>query len=161
MDVNWVIDRLPVTHSGRNNAQGLRSVNTIFRHHDERSHRPKVVCSHKIDVVHTLSSCMCASLLSTSSCSSCGTIHLKRNESCLCEVKPCEPWMGIAHEVKLSPDALAESVSSGCASALLAQHPHMVPHQFWLPLHCVDQATTRAYEMLVEPWLFFTRWKTH
>ena len=62
------------------------------------------------------------------------------------EVKPCETWMGFAHEVKLSLEALAESVSSGCASALLAQHPHMVPHQLELPLHCVVQATARASE---------------
>ena len=41
VDANWVIDRLPVTHSGRSDAQGLRSVNTIFRHHDRMSHRPK------------------------------------------------------------------------------------------------------------------------
>ena len=44
---NWVVGRLPVTQSGRNDAQGLRSVNAIFHHHDQRSHRPKVVCSRK------------------------------------------------------------------------------------------------------------------
>ena len=42
---NWVIGRLPVTQSGRNDAQGLRSVNAIFHHHYQMSHRPKVVCS--------------------------------------------------------------------------------------------------------------------
>ncbi len=51
-----------------------------------------------------------------------------------------------AHEVKLKLEALADSVSSGCASALLAQYPHMVPHQLELPHHCVVQATTMAYE---------------
>ncbi len=39
--------RLPVTQSGRNDAQGLRSVNAIFHHHYQMSHRPKVVCSRK------------------------------------------------------------------------------------------------------------------
>ena len=34
MDVNWVIERLPVTHLGRLNALGLRSENTIFHHHE-------------------------------------------------------------------------------------------------------------------------------
>ena len=52
----------------------------------------------------------------------------------------------IAHEVKLiTRGILANSVSSGCASAHQAQHPHMVPHQFELPRHCVVQATLRTY----------------
>ena len=71
---------------------------------------------------------------------------LKRTGQCMDEVKPCETWMYFAHEVKLvTCGILAKSVSSGCASALQAQHPHMVPLGFELPLHCVVLATTRAY----------------
>ena len=71
---------------------------------------------------------------------------LKRTGQCMDEVKPCETWMYFAHEVKLvTCGILAKSVSSGCASALQAQHPHMVPRQLELPLHCVVLATTRTY----------------
>ena len=38
--------RRPVTQDGRDDAQGLRSVNAIFHHHYQMSHRPKIVCSH-------------------------------------------------------------------------------------------------------------------
>ena len=83
----------------------------------------------------------------------------------VCEVKPCDNGWFCPWSFKFSLDALAGSVSSGCASALLATY---ILTWFLINLKClfcVVQATTRTYKMLVKPWLLLrvasTRRKTH
>ena len=89
VDANWVIDRLPVTHSGRSDAQGLRSVNTIFRHHDRMSHRPKCLFTdHRC----------CPRIFSLYLCEASQHIKLqqwwhsshRKEQNKVCEVKPCD-----------------------------------------------------------------------
>ena len=104
------------------------------------------VCNCSINCQRARKSNVCARLLNTSSYST-DTVCIERTGQCMNEVKPCETWMCFAHEVKLvTCGILAKSVSSGCASALQAQHPHMVPLELELPRLCVVLATTRAYQ---------------
>ena len=85
--VNWVIGRLPVTHSGRNNAQGLRSVNTIFRRHDQMSRRPKL----SVHITPMLSTCFQSVSVrgfSTHQAAAMARFASEGTNQCLCEVKP-------------------------------------------------------------------------
>ena len=45
---------------------------------------------------------------------------------------------------------IGKAVSSGCASAHQAQHPHMVSHQLELPRHCYIEGLLK---LLVKHWL--------
>ena len=45
---------------------------------------------------------------------------------------------------------IGKAVSSGCASAHQAQHPHVVSHQLELPRHCYIEG---LLELLVKHWL--------
>ena len=74
--------RLPVTQSGRNDAQGLRSVNAIFHHHYQMSHRPKVVCSCKRRCCPHPRQRVCEPPQHMGLLWS-GTIHPNRNKACM------------------------------------------------------------------------------
>ena len=88
-DANWVIERLPVTHSGRSDALGLRSVNTIFHHHDSTSLRPSV-CSLIFDVVHILTSCICVRPPQHIKMQQYGRVHIDRNKTKRARLNLCE-----------------------------------------------------------------------
>ncbi len=49
---------------------------------------------------------------------------------------------------------IGKAVSSGCASALQAQHPHVISHQLELPRHlCSSSYIEGLLKLLVKHWL--------
>ena len=80
VDANWVIERLPVTHCERSDALGLRSVNTIFRHHDSKSLRPKGLFADLRCRPHPYNLYLCEAPQHIK-LQQYGTVHIERNRT--------------------------------------------------------------------------------
>ena len=119
VDVNWVIERLPVTHCGRSDALGLRSVNTIFHHHDSKSLRSNV-CSQIFDVVHILTNCICVRPPQHIKMQQYGTVHIDRNKTKRARLN------------LVMMDGFAHEVSNSHLTLWRDQSPQAAPQHFWL-----------------------------